>query len=113
MAVSTESIQGTVFNTREEACKHGKGGIWYEYEDVPNPSFPENVTSVWINMPVCAGPGYSIITWLSCEWTVNRRNFCGAKWSLSGTYQKPTLSPSLNWVDTWHGFLQEGFLKSC
>lgn len=104
--MNTESLQGQVFTTKDQALKHGKGAIWYEYEDVPNPQFPQNVASVWIIMPV-SGRGIAI------EWTVNHRNHCNAQWNLSGTHDKPTLSPSLHWVTMWHGFLQNGFLKSC
>jgi len=44
---------------------------------------------------------------------VGHKNPCGAQWSLSGTQEKPTLSPSLHWVGVWHGWLQDGFLRSC
>jgi hypothetical protein len=35
------------------------------------------------------------------------------RWELSGTREKPTLSPSLNWIDKWHGFLRNGRMESC
>ena len=44
---------------------------------------------------------------------IDRKNPCGARWSLSGTRDKPTLSPSLHWVGMWHGYLRDGNLQSC
>lgn len=112
MAESTESIPAQVFLDKEAALKHGPGAIWYKYKDVPNPRFPEDIASVWIVMPVIVDEDCSN-SHICCEWTINHRNHCNAQWSLSGTHDKPTLSPSLHWVGMWHGFLQNGFLKSC
>lgn len=106
---STESIQGVVFGCSGDAREHGKGGIWYTWKHESLRRFPEDVASVFIVMPV---NGYGV-KGVVCEWTVDRKNQCEAQWSLSGSRDAPTLSPSLNWVGMWHGWLENGFLRSC
>ena len=111
---SRQSIQGVVFGCGSDARAHGKGGIWYTWISGTAREFPRDVASIFIVMPV---------DWeeippeqqkgIVCEWTVNRVNGCGARWSLSGTREKPTLSPSLHWVGVWHGWLRCGMLESC
>jgi hypothetical protein len=34
-------------------------------------------------------------------------------WGWDGNEEKPTLSPSIHAPGEWHGFLIDGFLKSC
>lgn len=41
-----------------------------------------------------------------------QRNDCDATWSLSGPLDVPTLTPSVNAVDVWHGFLTGGVARS-
>lgn len=107
---SKQSIQGVVFGSSSEARHHGKGGIWYLWKPDSSHNFPDDVASVFIVMPVSWGDdGHGVV----CEWTVGYKNHCGAQWSLSGSSDKPTLSPSLNWVDMWHGYLRDGYLASC
>lgn len=110
---SKESIQGVVFPTGAEARNHGKGGIWYRWVSNDRRSFPQDVKSVMIVMPVNWGNAGVHERGISAEWTVSEKNVNGAQWSLSGTEDKPTLSPSLHWVGVWHGFLENGFLRSC
>ena len=110
---STESIQGKVFENSSDARKHGKGGIWYIWKPETNRQFPQDVSSVMIVMPVNWGEPEIIEKGIICKWTVDHKNQCGAQWTLNGTSEKPTLSPSLHWVNMWHGYLQNGFLKSC
>lgn len=110
---SFESIQGKVFPTGSEARTHGKGGIWYHWKNGTPGQFPEDVKSVMIVMPVNWGEDGILETGIPAEWTVSAPNANGAQWSLSGTEKNPTLSPSLHWVGVWHGFLTDGFLKSC
>jgi len=110
---STESIQGKVFENSSDAREHGKGGIWYTWKPETNRQFPQDVSSVMIVMPVNWGEPDVIQKGIICEWTVDHKNQCGAQWTLSGTSEKPTLSPSLHWVNMWHGYLQDGYLKSC
>ena len=110
MPEQKHSIQGVVFDRSADARAHGKGGIWYTWKVDSRKQFPEDVSSVFIVMPV---------NWGGCErgivaeWTIDRKNQCNAQWSLSGTYNKPTLSPSLHWVGMWHGWLESGYLRSC
>lgn len=113
MAESKESIQGVVFESGITARRHGKGGIWYQWKPGKSRQFPQDVASVMIVMPVNWGEPDVEERGISCEWTVDRPNHCGARWTLSGTHSNPTLSPSLHWVGMWHGFLKEGFLSSC
>lgn len=110
---SKESIQGVVFGCSGDAREHGKGGIWYSWKKDTVRNFPEDVSSVFIVMPVNWGDPDIEQKGIVCEWTVDKKNSCNAQWTLTGTREKPTLSPSLNWVGMWHGWLQEGFLKSC
>jgi len=113
MAESKESVQCVVFETSKEAREHGKGGIWYVWKEDSQRRFPRDVVSVYIVMPIDWDEPDVEQKGLSCEWTVDRKNYYGAAWSLSGTREKPTLYPSLHWVGQWHGWLQDGFLKSC
>ena len=50
---------------------------------------------------------------ISCVWTISSKNNNGAQWKLSGTKEAPTMHPSLHWVGMWHGFLENGYLRSC
>lgn len=113
MNQSTESIQGVVFGCSGDARQHGKGGIWYSWIVGSARLFPADVKSVFIVMPVNWGDPEIPNKGIVCEWTVSEKNQCGAQWTLSGTQDKPTLSPSLNWVNVWHGWLRDGFLQSC
>jgi hypothetical protein len=113
MAESKESVQGVVFKDSHDARNHGKGGIWYRYKENSLRRFPEDVNAVLINMPCDWPDGEKAIKGIPAEWSVDHKNKCGAQWSLTGTFDKPTLSPSLHWVGIWHGFLQEGYLRSC
>lgn len=114
MDMSTESIQGVVYSSPTDARAHGKGGIWYIWKIGSARKFPDDVASVFIVMPVNWGADLDVKQMgVACEWTINRPNPNGAQWSLSGKRDEPTLSPSLNWVGVWHGWLQDGYLKSC
>jgi len=113
MRESRESIQGVVFETGAEARDHGKGGIWYRWVSGSRGTFPQDVKNVMIVMPVNWDEEGVEERGIPAEWTVSEKNVNGAQWSLSGTEDKPTLSPSLHWVGAWHGFLQDGFLRSC
>ena len=116
MPHSTESVSGLVCACSGDAREHGKGGIWYTWKPDTPRNFPDDVASVFIVMPVDWGdPSIPANKQrgIVVEWTVDRENQCGAQWTLSGTREKPTLSPSLHWVGMWHGWLRDGFLKSC
>lgn len=113
MERSQESIQGVVFEYSSDARKHGKGGIWYTWKPDSPRNFPEDVASVLIVMPVNWGDPQLDQLGIVCEWTVDTKNQNNAQWILSGTKESPTLSPSLHWVGMWHGWLQNGYLRSC
>ncbi len=113
MKESKESVQGKVFPTGAEARDHGKGGIWYRWITPKPGQFPQDVKCVMIVMPVNWGEDGTLERGVTAEWTVSEPNISGAQWALSGTQELPTLSPSLNWVGVWHGFLNDGFLRSC
>lgn len=110
---STQSVQGVVFGCSGDARTHGKGGIWYTWVPGSPRNFPADVASVFIVMPVDWGDTDLNQQGIVVEWTVDRKNPCGAQWTLSGTRDKPTLSPSLHWVGMWHGWLRDGYLQSC
>ena len=48
--------------------------------------------------------------WITSRWTIDHKNHCDAQWSWDGKRDKPTLTPSLHAVDTWHGYVREGML---
>jgi hypothetical protein len=111
--LSTESVQGVVFNYSGDARDHGPGGIWYTWKRNSQKEFPQDVSSVFIIMPVKWKDPELHSSGVAAEWTVDRQNHRGARWALTGTKEKPTLLPSLHWVGIWHGWLTDGFLKSC
>jgi hypothetical protein len=37
----------------------------------------------------------------------------GAKWSFDGNHEAPTLTPSINHIGCWHGWLRDGVLTPC
>jgi len=110
---SLESVAGVVFECSSDARAYGKGGIWYTWKPDSARRFPEDVASVFIVMPVNWNESDVLQSGIVCEWTVDCLNQCGARWILSGTKKEPTLSPSLHWVGVWHGWLQNGQIKTC
>lgn len=109
MSESKQSVDGKVFGCSGDARQHGKGAIWYSWKLGSARVFPVDVSSVFIVMPVDGYGDRGVV----CEWTVDHKNQCDAQWSLSGTQEAPTLSPSLHWVGMWHGWLRSGRLESC
>lgn len=106
MMLSRASVSCVVFETKDEAMDHGRGGIWYEWKENSQHNFPEDVVRVWIVMPVFKN-GWEM------AWDTDMPNRWGAVWRLTGTREKPTLGPSLHWIETWHGWLRDGELTSC
>jgi hypothetical protein len=96
------------------------GAFFYEWDGLGR-EFPKDVVAVVINMPVTWEEANKDCDWeeskkpVSVGWHVRHdRNFLVRNtWTLSGTNEKPTLSPSLHWVGIWHGFLENGHLRSC
>lgn len=123
--ISRESLDCNIVSDREAAEHHGKGGLWYSFVEGSAKRFPEDVTSVCIMMPLThaeAWPGDAgnMIEPYKSEcvpiyWHTRHPSNATARhqWDLSGTINKPTLSPSLNWIGCWHGFLKQGRLESC
>lgn len=103
--------QCLVLDSLSAVSNHGAGGIHYTWIN-DRKQWPEDVKSLIINMPVFFGDEKTRHS-VMAEWSVSHKNKCDAQWQLSGTYEKPTLSPSLNWVGVWHGWLQDGELKEC
>lgn len=110
MTISTESVECVLCANGGEATARGKGGFFYEWSD-DRKRFPDDVKAVIIVMPVTWGDvnenaedysGHGVLI----GWDVPR-------WTLTGTPEKPTLNPSLNWVNVWHGWLRDGRLVSC
>jgi len=89
-----------------------KGAFTYRWLN-DRRQFPEDVSAVVINMPATwdmvngeLEPTEHGTYYVPISWTVPR-------WTLTGTKERPTLHPSLNWVDVWHGWLRDGRLESC
>ena len=115
MSQSTASMQCEVFNSEAEARAHGRGGIYYTWINNSQKQFPSNVESVNIMMPYDSEESVSKVDvcFVCLEWPVSKPLANVSQWGLSGTVERPTLTPSLNWVDQWHGWLTDGYLKSC
>lgn len=48
--------------------------------------------------------------WGYSRWSIDHPNHCNAQWSWDGNEDKPTLTPSLHAVTTWHGWVRNGQL---
>ena len=111
--MNTNSVECKVFPDSKSACKHGWGGIVYEWKG-DSRNFPEDVAGVLINMPVDWGGEDNKGKGVMIGWNVDKDRLEEShRWVLSGTYEKPTLNPSLHWITMWHGFLENGYLRSC
>lgn len=76
--------------------------------------------SLVVSCPGCGiyWPTFGRLEWISAcsghdycgrHWTTRQR----PEWSVSGTREKPTTNPSLYHPDCWHGWLQDGYYRSC
>ena len=45
------------------------------------------------------------------SWSIDYKNDSGDQWSWNGDENKPTLSPSINWVSVFHGWIEDGVLS--
>ena len=100
-------------NTHEERVAHGFGALWYEWDNERR-AFPEDVAAVWIIMRSINSDGSEFDA--PSRFPVKKSATHSKSdhfWNLSGTIEKPTLSPSLHWSDHWHGWLKGGKLISC
>lgn len=111
--ISHASVDLVLCYDMASANAHGKGGFYYQWAS-DRKQWPDDVSAIVIVMPVswsevidveigdelCNEHGVPI------AWSVPR-------WKLTGTPEKPSLHPSLLWVDVWHGWLRDGRLESC
>lgn len=90
-----------------------QGEAMFEEDEQPPAKFMfmgkgEDGRPKWFSFP-CPGsrgkthPGSRCMVPLSPQ-----RNSNGATWEWNGDREKPTLSPSINCHDCWHGFIREG-----
>jgi hypothetical protein len=50
----------------------------------------------------------------ACAIKLNKGEALGNRvWGWDGNFDKPTIMPSIHELEVWHGFLQNGHLKSC
>jgi hypothetical protein len=70
----------------------------------------DNVTSgLFINAPEISAESLGVVYVPVREGP----NAAGQHWGWDGNVERPTLTPSINWVDHWHGYLCAGELVSC
>ena len=50
--------------------------------------------------------------WESMRWSIDYKNLSGASWEWDGNETSPTLHPSIHAVGIFHGWVQEGILKT-
>lgn len=114
--LSHASLDVKLCGSSQAAHEYGPGGMWYHWKGTER-RFPEDVTIVFVIMPVKWNEvngdsdcdNYVPIAWATKSNETSTPN----KWELSGTIDKPTLHPSLNWIGVWHGWLKNGRLESC
>lgn len=109
--LSKRSANCKVFDNWDGAEKYGEGGIFYSWLN-ERKQFSEDVECVFIVMP-SHFPDDKDKNPVMVSWQVGINHPNGSRWKLTGTYDKPTLSPSLFWIEHWHGFLENGYLRSC
>lgn len=65
-------------------------------------------------MLICC-PGCGHLSWLPFGVTDHRPEVLVRvhKWQLSGTPEKPTLTPSIHHIGCWHGWLRDGIFTPC
>lgn len=111
----------------EDRCDQTAGAIVYQW-DGDGRRFPQDVIRLYIRMPVTwrdeakargeseadLDPDFADVA-VDVGWATSHHVNHGIRnqWVLSGTVDKPTLSPSLHWVGVWHGFLTDGYMRSC
>ncbi len=111
--MNTESVECRVFDSEEQARKYGKGGIYYTRINGSQKQFPRDVAEVNIMMPYNSENSNTLLSFICLAWPTIKPLANGSRWSLDGSVEKPTMTPSLNWVDQWHGWLTDGRLESC
>ena len=88
------------------------GYAWYSWT-TEKKQFPQDIEAIFVCLPQYTddnGKLHGMVSRLDTQYSKIKER---VKWQLSGTLEKPTLSPSVHWVGVWHGWLKDGFLKSC
>jgi len=111
----------------EDRSDRTAGAIVYQWDGAGR-EFPKDVIRLYIRMPVTWRDVCRLRKEDEIELDLEHADYpvdvgwqtdhvqatgMGARWQLSGTVDKPTLSPSLHWVGIWHGWLRNGRLESC
>ena len=77
-----------------------------EIERVGDFGFDEQRKHIYIWLPGTSGP-------TALQIRREGDNGVARIWGWDGNEDKPTLTPSIHWVGTWHGFMRAGKLVSC
>ena len=81
--------------SHKDLCKNGDMGDWY---------IPKDSSGIFIKFP---NPSQTVTYWPFDEPLEN-----GSIWKWDGNREAPTLTPSLHWVNVWHGWMKNGELIS-
>lgn len=106
MSYDTRSVTGELYGSFESLKEHGELGDF---------CFIDNDSAIIIRMP--DGPNYPSARGSMIRWPLKPgHNLPGvdqdAVWNWDGNRNQPTLTPSLHWVDVWHGWMRAGKLES-
>lgn len=106
MSYDTRSASGSLYASFDELREHGGLGDF---------CFIDGDTAIFIRMP--DGPNFPTDRGSLIRWPLKPgHNLPGvekdAVWEWDGNREHPTLTPSLHWVDVWHGWLRAGRLES-
>ncbi len=94
--MNTDSIEAVLFTRGDDAVKHGPGAIvWSDDEEC-----------LYMIMP-----GHKHLD--AIEVTRDPAKQAARVWLLTGTRDKPSLTPSLLSRGVWHGYLTDGRFVSC
>lgn len=73
-----------------------------------SPPDSDNIVQLWYCCPCGCGYVASLTVGVKCKPT-NR----GASWNWNGSETEATLTPSVNHVRHWHGWLRDGYWEAC
>lgn len=102
-----------IVGSQKAARHHGYGSVVYHFIEGSKRRFPQDVEYLMIMHRVQVDTVGSTPQYANAvaKWDVKKPNGNGSLWKLTGTHEKPTLSPSLHWVGSWHGWLRNGVLE--
>lgn len=86
-------MKGQPRQSEEDLGQNGQVGDWF---------IPEDGSSIFIKMP---NPAKTVAEWPFKEPLEN-----GSCWEWDGNRAAPTVTPSLHWVNVWHGWMRAGEL---